>query len=151
MFFVAPTASPGNFKVVNGSSSSLRLSWDEPPSGETHGSIRHYVVYYRVVNCSTGLVEDNSIGWNITTVGESKRSVNINGLSYWTCYDVKIAAYTVGEGPFANVKKVRTSENGMVNFCILILSTFGFILVFVPGRERHLRFLVLQVNFWLLV
>ncbi len=92
-------------------------------------------------------MEENSTGWSMTTVGESKRSVNITGLSYWTCYDVKIAAFTVGEGPFASVAKVRTSENGMVDVGILIFSTFGFSLVLVPGRVIHFSLLGSWIKF----
>ena len=69
------------------------------------------MIKYRVVGCSDEAARDSY--WNTTTVEGDKNSTRIANLLYWTCYDVKIAAFTVGEGPFANVT-VRTSENGKV-------------------------------------
>ncbi len=109
--FTAPTAPPQNFMVANDSSSSLVLSWIPPLADRRHGLIRKYVIKYRVVGCSDGAARDSN--WNTTTVGGEQRSTRIANLLYWTCYDVKIAAFTVEEGPFANVT-VRTSESGKV-------------------------------------
>ncbi len=116
--FLAPTAAPESFTVTNKSASSLQLNWLLPPKEKTHGVIRHYLIRYRVVNCSNG--KDISAGWNETTVRSNLTTTIIGKLSFWTCYDVNISAVTVGEGPFANQKKKRTSEHGMLFIFILL-------------------------------
>ncbi len=118
-FALAPTAKPQSFKVTNTSSSSLHLKWEPPQEKLTHGNIRYYVIKFRMVDCSTG--SSDATIWNITTVKSELRNATIGGLLFWTCYDLQIAAVTVGQGPFASKNKVRTSENGKI--CILIIKT----------------------------
>ena len=121
---LAPTAEPQSFEVTKSSlqlkqslvSSSLQLKWEPPQEKLTHGIIRYYVIKFRVVDCSTG---SSDAVWNITTVKSEFRNTTIGGLLFWTCYDVEIAAVTVGTGPFASKKKVRTSENGKLYFLLL--------------------------------
>ena len=113
--FTAPTAAPVNLTVVNITSSSLHASWSPPPTNETHGHIRHYLIKYWEVQCSkyrygtvNGTVKER-------TVGSNNHSAIIDGLKYWKCYQVNVTAVTVGEGPYATNNETRTSENG-INF-----------------------------------
>ncbi len=135
-FFQAPTAAPQNFTVRNTSSSSLELNWDPPPPEYTNGIIRHYLVQYRRVHCDYYSAINDTVGnttvaentWNIITVDESLRSVNLTNLKYWSCYDVQIAAVTVSEGVFARINNTRTSEHGKLIFSVLF-SIFQYCLV----------------------
>ncbi len=108
----APTAAPEKFQVRNSSSSSLELIWEPPPAEQTHGFIRHYLIRYKIVQCNADDVLTEASVWQSTTVESSIRSFNLTRLKFWTCYDVNISAVTVGEGPFATKRAVRTSEHG---------------------------------------
>eukprot|EP00794_Sanderia_malayensis_P003700 gene3700-4220_t len=110
LFLLAPTAAPRNFTVTNESATSLSLIWESPITSELHGFIRHYLIKYTTVECGTGAEVNATIVWKNLTVGSTLKNVSIGNLTYWTCYSVSISAVTVGEGPFAIVKSVRTSE-----------------------------------------
>ncbi len=118
---------PQNFTVVNSSSSSLSLRWEPPPSQFTNGFLRHFVINYRAIHCSDNGT-DFGTGWNITSVGGSHTSINITNLLFWTCYHVRIAAFTVRESPFTTTKKIRTSEHG--NFVF-------FNGMYLSGKSQH--------------
>eukprot|EP00794_Sanderia_malayensis_P014331 gene14331-15822_t len=107
----APTAAPRSFVVTNSSATTLSLTWEAPLVSDLHGWIRYYLIKYTTVNCVTGAEHNASVAWNYFTVDSTSRTVSISNLAYWTCYSVNISAVTVGEGPSANVNRVRTSEH----------------------------------------
>ena len=51
---------------------------------------------------------------NVT--GSSDTSALIGNLTYWSCYDLKIAAVTVGVGNYSDEISIRTLENGWLKF-----------------------------------
>ena len=42
----APTAGSTKVQVSNTNSTSLRVTWNQPPQNETHGMIREYILCY---------------------------------------------------------------------------------------------------------
>ena len=90
----------------------MEVNWTKPPKNDTHGYIRHYLIKYWEVQCSThfygspdGAIRNRTVGWR-------NHSVILAGLKFWKCYQVNVTAFTVGEGPFATDNETRTSENG---------------------------------------
>ena len=122
LFISGPTAAPGNLRGVATSSTKLKLSWDLIPLASRHGVITQYQLkYYPVGN--PGSV--NSVYFNGANIIEGI----ISGLSYWTQYNVKVAARTsVGYGPFSTGVILRTQEH----------RKFSIIL---PNREQQNSFL----------
>ena len=111
-FFTAPTAPPGNLKVFNRSSTSLNATWSAPPIDKTHGFIRYYLIKYWEVQCSDFFYDSHNLTVRTKTVASTLRSVIVDELDYWKCYQVNISAVTVGEGPYATDIETRTTENG---------------------------------------
>ncbi len=133
-FILAPTASPRNFTAIANDSSSLQLNWLEPDASQTNGIVRNYNVLYQEVNCADGTTIGNGSSWNKVSVEADARSTVITNLLFWSCYDVKIAAFTVGQGPFAKAEKVRTSEHGKE-----VLVYKKCLLLFVFEEHDHLK------------
>ena len=71
--------------------------------------IRYY--YITVTDVSTG---------NVSYVTSSQEEVTLIGLTPYTDYDIAMAAYTIGEGPYSAPISVTTEEDGkIVTSCIL--------------------------------
>ena len=115
-FFLAPTAEPSDVEVFNASSMSLIVTWNPPPSSETHGKIRQYSIRYRKVNCKT---TSSDLGvWTYVYTNETLRCTTITGLAKWSCYAVQACAVTIKHGKWSAEIQRRTSEDGKI-VCII--------------------------------
>ena len=99
-------AYPSGVSAYNTSSTSVRVSWKEPPINQQIRPILGYTIYYSAVQSTGTTVSLSNVTGNIT-------EANISGLSPFTAYNVSISAWTDdGEGPAAGVT-VRTAEDSM--------------------------------------
>ena len=118
--FTAPTGSPVNVTVKAINSSSISVGWSKPGKNVLHGNLIRYEIEYRRVVCNEAdpvNVTDNS--WKSINVTNTSLSEEIGNLVFWSCYEVRMRAVTVGDGPYSNVTGVRTMEHGE-----LLLSRF---------------------------
>ena len=128
--FVAPTGPPVDVKVNALSSSSLEVSWIKPDKSVLHGNLVRYDVEYRRVVCSESnpvSVSDGS--WKSIQVANTSVSMQIGSLVFWSCYEVRMRAVTVGDGPYSNITDMRTMEHGELLFLLffsllVVLCTF---------------------------
>ena len=95
---------------------SLIVTWNPPPSSETHGKIRQYSIRYRKVNCETTSSNLGALTYIYTD--EILRTTTITGLAKWSCYAVQVCAVTIESGKWSTEIQRRTSEDGKI-VCIL--------------------------------
>ena len=50
--------------------------------------------------------------WKMVPVANTSLSEVIGGLVFWSCYEFRVRAVTVGNGPYSDRQQVRTKENG---------------------------------------
>ena len=82
-----------------------------------HGNLVRYDVEYRRVVCSESdpvSVSDGS--WKSIKVANTSVSMQIGSLVFWSCYEVRMRAVTVGDGPYSNITDMRTMEHGVLLF-----------------------------------
>ena len=111
--FIAPTVAPSSVIVEVINSSSISISWSKPDKSVLHGILRRYDLEYRRVECNESYpvsVKNNS--WNQSRVANTSSKLMISGLEFWSCYELKVRAVTIGGGPFSVVQQVRTLEHG---------------------------------------
>ena len=133
VYFLAPTAGPSNFQVLNTSSTSLAATWDPPHQNETHGIIRKYSVRYREVIC--GSTWENLTSWTLININSAVRFAEIKELTKWSCYAVQVNAATVKDGKWSGEIICRTSEDGKMICC----SSFYYVTT-ASGRKSSRKF-----------
>lgn len=101
-FFSAPSSAPENLRAVTVTSSSITLTWNAPPEPTRNGVIRHYLV-----NITE---EDTGIG--LYPFFTSTNSFVVPSLHPYYTYWCLVSAYTVDYGPFTDVLRVTTMEDG---------------------------------------
>ena len=100
----APTAVPTGIEAHQLNSTSVLLSWRPPLAQYQNGVIRSYYVEFTVVNSTEALFQ------YIT----QDQYLVINNLEPNTVYSYRVAAYTVGRGPFSESLTIfLNSETGM--------------------------------------
>ena len=100
----APSAPPTEVAAYNTSSTSLRVTWKEPPKDQQNGEIIAYTIYYPSAQ-STGKSPPTF------TVESSSLEANITGLSPFKDYLVNVSSSTsVGEGPKSAQVIIKTTE-----------------------------------------
>ena len=82
-------------------STAITISWSPPNQNTTNGVIRHYKV--SITNTATGSEQ-------ILTTTNS--SLTITMLAPFTMYSVRVAAFTIGTGPYSKPINVTTAEGG---------------------------------------
>ena len=118
--YIAPTGSPVSVTVKAINSSSVSVGWSKPRKNVLHGNLIRYEIEYRSVVCNeTDPVNVEDKSWKSINVTNTSLSEEIGNLVFWSCYEVRIRAVTVGDGPYSNVTGVRTMEHGE-----LLLSRF---------------------------
>ena len=65
--------------------------------------------------------------WKMVQVGNTSLSQVIAGLVFWSCYEFRVRAVTVGNGPYSDIQQVRTKENGLLLFVSLLY--YGFVTI----------------------
>ena len=109
-------------------SSSVSVSWTKPSKSVLHGVVRGYDIEYRRVECNeTDAVSVADSSWKMVRVGNTSLSQAIGGLVFWSCYEFRVRAVTVGNGPYSDIQRVRTKEDGefIVRICFLIGGVLG--------------------------
>ena len=100
-----PTAPPENFTAVNISANELYITWKPPREMDINGELVFYIIQYHTIN------QPDTVG-SADSISGSTLSRTIRNLDNFTTYSVQVAAFTVGNGPFAS-RTATTSENGM--------------------------------------
>ena len=120
----APTAAPGNVRFIAVSSSSISVLWSRPDKSVLHGVLRRYIIEYRRIECNeSDPVYVPGTPWSMVIVSNTSSSSEvIGGLAFWSCYQMRIRAQTVGYGPSSDVQQIRTAEN-----CMLLILWMFFI------------------------
>ena len=97
----APSAPPLNVTGMFNDSTSLIVSWDPPPFPEQNGNIVAYNITYQRTDGTD----------SVTTITTGDQSIIISGLRPFTSYSVKVAAVTVGVGPFSEPTIIITDSD----------------------------------------
>lgn len=101
-FPTAPSASPQNLMGSAGSTTLIDLSWDPPPAIDINGVIQYYSL--RVLETET------TRSWSFV---HAEPEISVGSLHPYHNYECKVAAYTVGLGPYTNTTSVQTLEAGI--------------------------------------
>ena len=112
--FKAPTGAPVDVRLIAINSSSFSVDWRKPNKSVLHGILRQYEIEYRRVECneSEPVSVASNTAWTQVIVSSTSSSKVIGGLVFWSCYELRMRAVTVGNGPFSDVQQVRTKETG---------------------------------------
>ena len=121
--FVAPTGPPVDVSVSAVNASRISVSWVKPSKSVLHGNLIRYEIEYRRVMCNESDPVSVVVGsWKSVQVANTSVSTEIGNLIFWSCYEVRMRAITVGDGPYSNVTNVRTKEHGE----LLLLRFYSF-------------------------
>ena len=117
---LAPTEAPGSVNVTAINASTISVSWTKPNKSVLHGNLVRYDVEYRRVECNESDPVSVVDGlWKSVTVSDTLESTEIGSLVFWSCYEVRVRAVAVGNGPFSELIQVRTMEHGeLLLLCI---------------------------------
>ena len=97
--------------VIN--ASSILVSWTKPNKSVLHGNLVRYEIEYKRTECSeSDPVSVTGETWKSVNVTSTSLSAEIGSLVFWSCYDVRMRAVTVGNGLNSEIVKVRTNEHG---------------------------------------
>ena len=114
--YIAPTGPPGGI-LAEATSTSLSLTWRPPLFEETNGLIQQYVLVITEQETETETMETLP----------TNRAI-LEDLHPYYMYTIRVAAETVGLGPFSNNFTIRLPEDGktacttsMFNICIPVL------------------------------
>ena len=79
-----------------------------------HGVLRRYEIEYRRLECNEAdpVSVTLSSSWVTVQVANTSLSEVVSGLVFWSCYEFRMRAVTVGNGPFSDSQQVRTKEHG---------------------------------------
>ena len=101
-----PSSPPTNVSVVDVTSTSITITWDEVPAIDRNGIITEYEVEY---NQSTFDINTTQT----VRVNSSSRMVQLTALHEYVNYSIQVRAYTdVGDGPYSDDIYERTLEDG---------------------------------------
>ena len=110
----APSSPPQSVSGVARSTTVLFFTWLPPPPLDINGIILYYEVDLREI--------ETGQRWTFTALRDDLR---LGSLHPYFTYQCKVAAHTVGRGPFSDpfqLKTLETCENANENFCILVYS-----------------------------
>ena len=113
----APTEAPVNVTLTAINASRISVNWTKPDKSVLHGNLVRYEIEYRRVVCNESdpvSVADGT--WKRMNVTSTSLSEEIGNLVFWSCYEVRMRAVTVGNGPYSNITSVRTMEHGKLLF-----------------------------------
>ena len=99
----APTAPPSNPHVAPNNSTSLTFSWSPPPADKINGNIRRYVT--EITEHET---QSTSQYLSTTT------AVTLHYLHPHYSYVCRVAAETIGIGPYTSNVTVQLPEDGKI-------------------------------------
>ncbi|EDO30137.1 predicted protein [Nematostella vectensis] len=98
-----PSAPPPNVRGVNGSSTSIRVSWDQVPPSLVHGTLLGYSVSFTKRGNGT---------LRTVQTAPAKLEALLTGLQAYSMYEIQVCAFTAkGFGPKSRVISVITDED----------------------------------------
>ncbi|XP_019857191.1 PREDICTED: uncharacterized protein LOC100638611 isoform X14 [Amphimedon queenslandica] len=95
-----PTAAPLSVLPIAIDSTMISISWSPPNINTTNGVIRYYKV--SIINIATGSEQ---------TLTTANSHLTILMLTPFTAYSVRVAAFTIGTGPYSRPINVTTAED----------------------------------------
>ena len=127
---VVPTEPPLNVSVSALNASKISVSWVKPNKSMLHGKLMRYEIEYRRVVCNeSDPVSITDSSWKTVNVTNASVNTEIASLVFWSCYEVRMRAVTVGSGPYSEIIQVRTKEHGELFFLLLYSFAYLFILL----------------------
>ena len=113
-------------KAIN--SSSISVGWSKPEKNVLHGNLIRYEVEYRRVQCiESDPVSVGDGSWRSLNVTNTSSRTELSNLIFWSCYEVKMRAVTIGKGPYSVIRRVRTKEHGK----LLLLRSYSLFIAFI--------------------
>ena len=106
-----PTSPPLNLTIGLVLSTTIHLSWQPPPSDQQNGIIQSYIVIVLEVDTNMTMVIQDIM----------QHSISLPSLHPYYTYQISVAAYTVGVGPFVT-ELVQTEQDGKL-CCTTLLKT----------------------------
>ena len=111
-------------KAINSSCISVR--WGKPDKSVLHGNLARYEIEYRRVKCNeSDNVNATDGSWKSVEVASTSLYAEIGSLMLGSCYEVRMRAVTVGNGPYSDIMEVRVEAQGEVfvhSFCTHIMT-----------------------------
>lgn len=106
IFFSVPSRSPINVTAFNTSSTSINVTWEPVPDDHANGIVLGYRLFYKQA--------DKAINdFSNLTVNSSIFDIEINGLKFYTKYELWLLAFTmVGDGNISEPVYCMTDEDG---------------------------------------
>ena len=99
---VAPSGPPQDLAVHSITSSSLQLTWELPSPEEQNGLVQSYdIVVFEIDTDTTKSVYQDF----------QHHSVHVSDLHPYYHYELSVAAFTVGLGPYASTT-IQTKQDG---------------------------------------
>lgn len=105
-FFSVPSRSPINVTAFKTSSTSINVTWEPVPDDHVNGIVLGYRLFYKQA--------DKAINdFSNLTVNSSIFDIEINGLKFYTKYELRLLAFTmVGDGNISEPVYCMTDEDG---------------------------------------
>lgn len=110
LMYTVPSAAPLSVLPIAIDSTMISISWSPPNLNATNGVIRHYKV--SIIDIATGS------GQTLTTADSH---LTIPMLIPFTAYSVRVAAFTIGTGPYSRPINITTAEDSKLNITLTIL------------------------------
>lgn len=106
IFFSVPSRSPINVTAFKTSSTSINVTWEPVPDDHVNGIVLGYRLFYKQA--------DKAINdFSNLTVNSSIFDIEINGLKFYTKYELRLLAFTmVGDGNISEPVYCMTDEDG---------------------------------------
>ncbi len=93
----APDSAPEGLVIVSFNASTLGATWERPPDQTINGMLRHYIIEY----CKVDEMPESEC--KVANVSGDTTRILLTDLEEQQAYNVSVAAYTIGPGPFASV------------------------------------------------
>ena len=113
-----PSAPPQEAGGTADSPTLLALSWSPPPPVHINGPLQYYSV--EITELHTGRK------WTIVALDEA---LNVGSLHPYFIYSYRVAAYTVGLGPFSQPVSIQTLEAGKLRSVELFINLSNMSLI----------------------
>ena len=116
--YTAPDRPPQNVMGTNTSSTSLLITWQEPPLEFQNGDITSYIISYNISG-NNALPMENST---------SSTTIELVGLEIFTFYEIRVSAVTVEEGPLSAAIEVQTDSDSTSLFLFFYTCTYSHLI-----------------------
>ena len=102
----APTKTPENVRVIETSSTSIQVKWDDVPEADQNGIIRRYRITYKGDNSWSRNESTDNVG------GAETKTKSLKNLNPNTVYNICVSAYNdKGHGPASCVSAATPEDS----------------------------------------